>query len=151
MKKTFGVVGMVSLILLVGFGVAVALGYAYVGVKKPQQGVAVAGNVCDQKIIDKFNDNYNEIADDEMTIVYKDVTSRAGYRDDPTCQYMVTEYMIAKADKPAAEKSLKELKALVAAGSYPNPALDRIAPMSELEFNVSLIGKVFEGSDAPQG
>lgn len=121
MKKVFSVVGIVSLILLAGFGVATALGYSYIGVKTPGQKATVSYRVCSGEIVDQFNKVSTDSPEVERNAL-KELADRVkGTRnneEDPTCQTILFFAAFRTEDYQAMQRPMELVQSMYDKGIY---------------------------------
>lgn len=145
---------MIALAILVAAqAVAVAVGFITVtfhGQNKDQVTVAGAYNVvCGQDDVARFNDaaDYRPREDKDnytqdikaISALAKDVTSRSGYAEDPTCQTILFWDAIKKEDINAAQAAQDELVTLHTEGKYPNSNILIDVPLATHSFSIEEI------------
>lgn len=151
MKKTLvGVtVGLGAIFLILAL--VVATGYGYIGIKNPQQSVAVTSSVCDEKVINQYNQVYSYTPTEEMRIAIDRIKEAAGYQNDATCQYILTTYYSAKRDKKMAGEHLTATKKLLEKGNGVDIRLEMLLPIYLIEQSINQLDAPADGTEGQAG
>lgn len=105
--------------ILVIFGIAVALGYGYIGIKQPTQAVGLRSGVCSVSDIDKYNGFARDIkVGDTFNTLASDISKRAGFDSDPNCLYILAQHEMKAEHPDTARGYVDTLSTLSKQGIY---------------------------------
>ncbi len=134
----------------IGIGIVIILvaicllGFGYIGLKSPQQKVAVFGGACRTEDIDSYNKVLLESTKDShgtYQALVDDIEKRSSYQDDTVCNYITLRYYLITEDKAKATERLSKLEKSAKNSPFymPSNAYD-IMSISQLREIVSALG-----------
>lgn len=157
-KKKWWVVGSVLVVLVAVKVTALVLGYLYVGVKSPHQRVVVTGAVCSNEYVDQYNAALRNDTADKTTAALQEsiqrIVSTSGYRDDPTCAYMLTEAYMRVNDAEKTNEFAGVITKLVEQGQHPTPRISNLQSIEALQGKIEMYREMLRSTtaaDAPGG
>lgn len=125
-------------------------GVVAITVKSPNQKTATIASVCTTDIVTRYNESANSIITDELSqqkadasviALTKEIESKDGYLDDPTCVYIGTVGSILAGDATKATQNIDRLKGLVEKGNYVNSSLSGLTSIDALSARVQAMGQ----------
>lgn len=120
-----GSVGAVATIAVIGFLIAAALGYVYVGAKKPSEkaGATYATrDICSEDIVKKYNDALKQqdakAIDSALGGISADIAKKPRYEESPDCVYMRLTHAIGAGNVDDVKSLGRTLDDLGGQGRY---------------------------------
>lgn len=154
------IIGAIVVLAVVIAGIALALGYAYGGVKQPHNVVSIQTEVCSNKDIDAYNKlvtvyPMNEEQQTKKAADFKaladDFKSKANYLKDPSCVFMVYGAAVQNRDQDGAKLHYNTLVSLFDAANYPKNTILDIASLQSMKDRVESLQNPDEVEQNPLG
>ena len=154
-------IGSIAVIVVIGLGIAVALGYVRIGLKQPNQVAQSPRTVtCDSQDIKAYNvfvTTFTTTTEEQATKVANmqaHVTSlkeKAGFTDDPTCVFIEYATAVAGNDSTAVQDKVNALEALSKQGHYPSNELLDISSLGSMRDRVEAMKNAGRSNSDPRG
>lgn len=139
----------------------ILFGYVSVSFKKPQQRVVLAGRVCDDTVVARFNkvievqqgkDSYGT-DESGLNALASEIKNKTGYQNDATCQTILLVAAVQKQDYNAAKTAYDSAKSLHNKHVYADSDLNGVNQLSSYETFVQELSPSHKSvnSQEPQG
>ena len=160
LKLVSTIIGAVVILAIVVAGIALALGYAYGGVKQPHNVVSIQTEVCTDKDIDTYNKlvtvyPMNEEQQTKKAADFKavgdDIKSKADYLKDPSCVFMVYGAAVQNRDQDDARLHYNTLLSLFDSANYPKNTILDIVSLQSMKDRVESLQNPDEVEQNPLG
>lgn len=155
-KKTITRLSIVVIII----ACAAVLAWLYISgrfalvVKNPEAKVIVVSNVCNQATVDSYNTVFTSTDragfGDQMKKVVDGIKAKSGYKDDPTCEYILFYDATYRGDAQSAQTYLNDVKQLAGSGYYPNTGLRSLNGLYDMQVQVDSV-KINGGNPQNEG
>lgn len=159
--KTVGIIigGAVVVAVIVAF-IAWLLGYAYAGVKQPNNTVSLHVSVCSDSDIEKYNKLLvvfptNEAQQNQKVADFKalgtEIKAKANYSKDPNCVFMAYGVAVQDRNQSDARTEYEALVALSEDGVYPSVDILDIVSLQSMKDRVESLKNPEEIQKSPMG
>lgn len=115
-------------------------GWLYVGVKSPKATVLLRQGICDDRMVERYNEVLGQPSpkhEEQLGQLVDEVKARSGHEQDATCVWILLQGALQKKEFAAADSAIATLKQLRQSG-YSNPALKDLRSVEAAESMVKL-------------
>lgn len=132
LKAGLRIVGIIAIVVLIGLGIALVLGYASLSLKQPGQMAQSRTAVCNSADIQEYNKfvtTFTMVGEQQeqkaanMQAQVDKLKKKNGFTDDPSCLFIEYSAAIVGSNAQVAEEKFSAIEALSKKGIYPSNEL----------------------------
>lgn len=149
-KKILKITGLAVLVMIIGAVVyMIFTDRIVVTIKQPSDRVVTVVTVCDDSLVDSYNEQIALSAEADTTVrdaamasldgISSAIAAKDNYQEDPSCVYMRFKVALQKFDHTTAQEMATTLESLSNEDRFPSMRIDGLMDIEAVKSNVAWI------------